>query len=233
MAKKTSGAEHQVKSEMVLRYREMLEPLGMYVDNLEQMLFFQQTRFFRLSGIRCDYGGRSKVRPPPCGHVACPFCWHKTAVSYLTSIAEAGQPLGLRIRVVEGVPPAFPYKAFVDHLTQGETPWVFDRRCETTNVHSTRLVILSSVRDARPGDGGQQDALCGDDTVSVLHMDYRQVSDALMAWFSEAPPPFTQADYEDFVVLTKDFVFGDSVVAYPIAPGYVSTPGVDDQLLGL
>lgn len=233
MKQKTSGADHVAKGWLVDRYRLLLEPLNMYVNDLKQMLYFQQGRFLHLSHIRCDYEGRRVRKDPPCFHMACPLCWHRATMSYLTKIAEAGQPTGLRIRTIDGVPPAVDKVEFVTHLTQGETPWVIDSRCSQSDVGALRLSVLSVTDSVSLDDGRQSIVLCGDESVAVTATDFLTVDCALALWFLEAPPPFAMPDYEDFVRVTKDFDFGKCIYEYPIKPRYATSPEVDSTLLDL
>jgi hypothetical protein len=226
------GIQEAVNSEMVERYSRMLEPLNMYVENLIQMLEFQQYRFYNASGIRCRLLRDKKAVEPACHHVACPLCWHRATVAYLHDIYGAGSPPGLRLRVLPDVPPAVDHLAFVTEMTAGETPWVFDLRCEAGNPDMRRLVILSAIK-AGPGLDQETESLCGSEAVPLVVHDFSTVKAALDEWFEEAPPPFTYPDYEQFMQTTKDYSFGECIHAFQIPPGYVTSSDVDDSLLRL
>jgi hypothetical protein len=218
---------------MVRRYEIMLEPLNMYVENLQTMLHFQQGRFFGISGIRCDYENRNKKkREEACRHVACPRCWHRATRAALCAIHQAGNPPGLRLRIVNDVPPALDHLAFVRELTAGEIPWVYDSRCESQNPDVRHLVVLSAIPDP-PKPDQDTAVLCGSEEVPLAVKDFSTVESALDAWFVEAPPPFTYPDYEQFVRTTMLYTFGESIHVFEIPPGYVTSPSVDDSLKNL
>lgn len=238
MKPKTSGADHVAKSWLASHYKELLAPIGMYMDRMDRMLFFQQSRFYKLSGIRCFLSKPKRVRSrkwvpePECHHVACPLCWHRATLSHLTRLAGLRHSGGFRVRTVTGVPAAVNVASFIEGLTQGEVPLVYDRRCELSDADTLRVVVLSAIRDVNPDDGRQEPAVCAEDEVQVVTVDRVTVEAALEVWFAEAPPPFTQAGYEDFVRLTMGFVFEENIHVFPAARS-AEQGEVDASLLDL
>jgi hypothetical protein len=227
------GLKQQIESEMAVRYAAMLEPLRMYVENLHRMIRFQQGRFYELSKIRCNLENKNvEDREPDCNHIACPRCWHRATVAYMQLIRRAGSPPGLRLRVIEDVPPALDHVAFVTKLTKGEEPWVHDVRCVVNDTGVRRLIVLSAI-STRPQPDEETATICGENVSPMSVRDFSSVDDALDAWFIEAPPPFAYPDFEQYVRNTKDYVFPKAIHQYTIRPGYVRRSSAEPEFLDL
>lgn len=227
------GLKQQIESEMVVRYVTILAPLNMYVENLQRMLGFQHFRFYEITKIRCNLDNKkASDREPDCNHVACPRCWHRATVAYMQLIRRAGSPPGLRLRVIEDVPPALDHVALVVELTRGEEPWVHDVRCLSNDVGVRRLVVLSALSTS-PQPDEETATICGENVSPMSVRDFSSVDAALDAWFSEAPPPFAYPDFEQFIRTTKDYVFPKPIHVYAIRPGYVRATEPDTTLLDL